>query len=260
MSILEQLFNIPELQFTDDEHNMSDLQFEKFVEVLNVFIVSFPTKEMKLKTSLVSKNVDMILKHLVDIGEMLRGIHAKALADECWRRLNSFDRNKPERIEAYVSFLCSSVNALSIDIQMALTPKESRPTSAEAITNQPSEHRVNKSVLAVDDDVYCLHLFKAALKEVPCKIIAVNSGKEALTMLNKIRPHLFVLDIDMPGMTGIDLARTLRAQGQYSPIIFLTGNATKEYVQECLSVGASDFIVKPINPENVANRVRRYLG
>ena len=78
-------------------------------------------------------------------------------------------------------------------------------------------------------------------------------------MLNKIKPQLFVLDIDMPEMNGIELAKRLRKQGQNAPIIFLTGNATMEYVKECLQVECSDFIVKPINPQNVASRIKKYL-
>ncbi|MCL2063498.1 MAG: response regulator [Candidatus Cloacimonetes bacterium] len=258
MSIREQIFNIPDLVFSEEMQDMTDEQWDEYVDVLQVFIITFPTKEMKLKSSLNTKNMDVTLKLLVEIQEMLRDINAFELADECSKRLYGFDKSKPERIESYVAFLLSSVTALSLDIQMALTQKESQKIPV-SIPETTQDKRLSKSILAVDDDVYCIHLFKAALKDVPCKIIAANSGKEALNMLNKIKPHLFVLDIDMPGMNGIELAKILRKQGQYAPIIFLTGNATMEYVQECLQVGVADFIVKPINPQNVASRIQKYL-
>ena len=258
MSVNERIYNIPDLVFTEEFENMTDAYWDEYIEVLHFFVVTFPTKEMKLKTSMSSKNIEMILKFLADIGEMLRNIHADELAEECWRHLNSFDKNKPERIEAYVAFLLSNITALSLDIQLALKPNDNQ-NMPSALAEVSAEKRLSKNILAVDDDVYCIHLFKASLKDLPCKVIAANSGKEALNMLNKVKPQLFVLDIDMPGMDGIELAQTLRKQGQYAPIIFLTGNATKEYVQECLKVGAADFIVKPINPQNVASRIKKYL-
>jgi len=258
MTTRERIYSIPDLIVTERLQNMTDEELNEYIEVLNVFVVTFPAKEMKINSAMNSKNIDTVIKHLVDIGEMLRSIHADDLADECWKRLNSFDKNRPEKIEAYVSFLLSSITSLSLDIQMALSKREKIDTIAQSYEST-KEQRIIKSILAVDDDVYSLYLFKAALKDAPCKIIAVNSGKEALNMLNKVKPNLFVLDIDMPGIDGIELARALRKQGQYAPIIFLTGNATKEYVQECLQVGAVDFIVKPINPQNVLNRIQKFL-
>ena len=258
MSIKDQILNIPELTFTDEWRTCTDAQFEKFIDVLKNFLNIFPSKEMNLKTAMATKNIDNLLKSLVETEEILRTIQAIDLCDECKRRLNSFDRNNPEKTFAYIYFLCASMESLGNDIQKALIPQvEVAPhDSTDVIHVEP---RITKNVLAVDDDVYCLHLFKAAVRDLPCKIIACNSGKEALAILNKVRIHVIVLDIDMPFMNGIELAHTLRNQGFTTPIIFLTGNATKDNLKECLACGAADFIVKPINPEQVASRIRRLL-
>jgi FixJ family two-component response regulator len=74
------------------------------------------------------------------------------------------------------------------------------------------------------------------------------------------KPNLFVLDIDMPEMDGIDFALELRKLGYTTPIIFVTGNAAKSYVVKAMAAGAADFIVKPINPQNVVDRINKMFA
>jgi CheY-like chemotaxis protein len=81
----------------------------------------------------------------------------------------------------------------------------------------------------------------------------------ALKFLQNHRPDLFILDIDMPGMDGYELARKIREANQNAPILFLTGNAKKEYVFEAIRVGASDFILKPIDREIVLKRIGKFI-
>ena len=258
MQIKEQILAIPDLIITEEKNLLTDNEWNEYIEQLKVFVVSYPSKEMMIRQMMNNKNIDSVLKNLASIGEMLKDIHADEMADEIWRRLTRFDKSKPDRIESYVSFLLSNVSTLSIDIQMALSTREPNAAFTQDF-DMPRESRIQKNIMAVDDDPYCLYTFKAAVSELPCKVIAVNSGKEALNMLSKIKPHLFVLDIEMPSMSGIELAKTLRKQGQAAPIIFLTRVATMETVQECLQLGASDFIVKPVNAQNVAMRISKFL-
>ena len=74
---------------------MTDEQWDDYVKVLHVFIVTFPTKEMKLKSSMSSHDVDKTIKLLLEIEAMLRSIYANNLADECLNHLSSFDKTKP---------------------------------------------------------------------------------------------------------------------------------------------------------------------
>ena len=258
MNIRERLRSIPDLIIVKRLQMMSQSQLELYVTSLHSFVDKFPAFEIEVKTALESRDFKSIINHLTSLRDTLINIHADELANECWKRLNSFDEERPDKIEAYVSFLLSTLTALSIDIQVAFYKDEENKNDSE-VTGEHKKDNAIKSILAVDDDAYSLDTFKAALKEVPCKIIGATSGLSALSVLNKLKPDLFVLDIEMPGMDGIELAGQIRTQGHDAPIIFITGKSTKEYVQKCMEAGASDFIVKPINPQDAVNRIKKFL-
>ena len=259
MNIKERLFAIPDLILSKQLPMMSNAQLENYTALLHSFTEDFPAHEEKIQAAMDTGDVKSLIGHLTSLREILINIHADGLADECRKRLSNFDKDKPERIESYVSFFLSNLATLSIDIQMAFFNEEDKENLPEPGSGFIKEANAIKTILAVDDDAYCLDTFKAALKDIPCKIIGVTSGLGALDVLKTIKPDLFVLDIEMPSMDGIDLARRIRTLEQYAPIIFITGKATKLYVRKCMQVGASDFIVKPINPQNAVNRIQKFL-
>ena len=259
MNMRERLLSIPDLVLSKRLQMMTNVQLDAYVALLHSFVDSFPALEAEVKTAMETRDVKSITKHLTSIREKLIGIYADELADECWKRLNSFDEDRPDKTEAYVSFLLSTLTALSIDIQVAFYKDEENENESVSTGESAKESNAIKNILAVDDDAYSLDTFKAALKDVDCKIIGATSGLSALGVLNKLKPDLFVLDIEMPGMDGIELAAEIRKQGHNAPIIFITGKSTKEYVQKCMEAGASDFIVKPINPQDAVNRIKKFL-
>jgi len=259
MNMRERLRSIPDLILAKRLQMMSNSQLEIYVKLLHSFVDSFPALEAEVKTAMEARDIKSIITQLTSIREKLIEIYADELAEECWKRLNSFDEERPDKIEAYVSFLLSTLTALSIDIQVAFYKDEEGENLSAEKSEEEKEGNTIKNILAVDDDAYSLDTFKAALKDVPCKIIGATSGLSALGVLNKLTPDLFVLDIEMPGMDGIELAAEIRSQGHNGPIIFITGKSTKEYVQKCMQAGASDFIVKPINPQDAANRIQKFL-
>ena len=259
MNRRERLHVIPDLILADKELLLTGFQLDKYCERLHSFVENFPVEEAEMKAAMETGNIKSVIKRLTGIREVLIDIYADKLADECWKHLNSFDEKRPEKIKAYVSFFLSTLAALSIDIQMALFKEEKNDTLPKPSNKPVDEKNTIKTILAVDDDTYSLDTFKAALENVSCKIIGVTSALSALHMLKKLKPDLFVLDIEMPEMNGIELAKELRELGQNAPIIFITGNARKEYVLKGMLVGASDFIIKPINPQNVVSRIKKFL-
>jgi CheY-like chemotaxis protein len=119
---------------------------------------------------------------------------------------------------------------------------------------------LSKTVLAVDDMPEILSFVNSALKS-HYKVIAVPSGKAALKVLEKQKPDLFILDIDMPEMDGFELAGKIRHMIDYTktPLIFLTGNSTRGHITKAISVGCNDFIVKPSNHDNLLTKVGKFL-
>jgi DNA-binding response OmpR family regulator len=144
---------------------------------------------------------------------------------------------------------------LSVDIQVAVITDEDRHRSDAA----PVSTNAVKIILAVDDDPFCLHTLKTVLTDASRNVICATGGDTAINILANHKPDLFVLDIDMPGMNGIELAEKLRGLGYKTPIVFITGNADKSYVLKAINAGGADFIVKPINVQNVVGRVKKFI-
>ena len=116
-----------------------------------------------------------------------------------------------------------------------------------------------KKILAVDDADIVLHVLNAFLRGSPYKLTSAASGETALNFLQKYRPDLFILDIEMPDMDGYELAQKIRANGHTAPIIFLTGNSTEESIIKALQVGAADFIAKPISKAKLLERIAKFF-
>ncbi|MDR2571626.1 MAG: response regulator [Oscillospiraceae bacterium] len=115
------------------------------------------------------------------------------------------------------------------------------------------------SILAVDDTAFFLSYLKSILSNSGYNLTCVNSGDAALNYIKTHTPDLFILDIDMPGMDGYELAIKIRANKHTAPIVFLTANATRENVFKAIKVGAADFITKPMNREDAITRISKHI-
>ena len=257
MNIRERLYEIPDLILKNRLILMTDEQIiNDYGMRLFSFVDKFPTLEAALKNAVKERNIQAVIEKLADIRETLINIYADNLAKDCWIRSNKFEAARFDKVEAYVSFFLLTLTGLSIDIQLAFYTEQN--DSSCVMTDRPEKETSDiKTILAVDDDPYCLDIFKAVLKDFPYKVIGTLSGLSALNILNRLNPDLLVLDIEMPEMNGIKLAKEIRASGNNAPIIFITGNAQKGIVLDCLQAGASDFIVKPINPKTVIARIQK---
>lgn len=116
------------------------------------------------------------------------------------------------------------------------------------------------TVLVVDDTPDNLSLLSNLLKE-RCRIKVANNGLKALELAAAAPPDLVLLDIMMPEMDGYEVCRRLKANGTTRdvPVIFLTAKSEIEDEELGFSVGAADFIQKPISPPIVVARVKAHL-
>lgn len=122
-----------------------------------------------------------------------------------------------------------------------------------------SENR-SKVIIGVDDNPSGLKLFEMTLATAGYMFFGASSGKECIDLAYRMRPKLILLDIQMPGMDGFETCRKLRAQVHLSnvPIVFVTALNTKEEVKQALAAGGNDFLVKPIFPEKLLERVAHW--
>lgn len=117
------------------------------------------------------------------------------------------------------------------------------------------------SILVVDDQPINVQLLKRKLEREGISVAAAYNGLEALELTKKLMPDLILLDVMMPDMDGIEVCQRLQADEATRgiPVIFITARTTKESKLEGLSVGAVDYITKPIDLDETLARVQTQL-
>lgn len=116
-----------------------------------------------------------------------------------------------------------------------------------------------QQILAVDDNENMRVLLQVVLEQAGYEVLLASSGEEALTVLRRRgMPHLALLDINMPEMSGFELARSIRETSDL-PVIFLTAVDHERKVVEGLEQYADDYIVKPFHVNELIARVQRVL-
>jgi two-component system alkaline phosphatase synthesis response regulator PhoP len=115
-----------------------------------------------------------------------------------------------------------------------------------------------KKVLVVDDDAKTVELVKLYLNRDGYRVLTAYDGIEALRLAREGHPDLIVLDLMLPGIDGLEVCRTLRAESDV-PIIMLTAMTTDDDRLTGLNLGADDYVTKPFSPRELAARVRAVL-
>ena len=113
-------------------------------------------------------------------------------------------------------------------------------------------------VLAVDDESSILRIIAMQLVSEGFEVQTASTGEEAIEALTTIDPDIVVLDVVMPGMTGLEVLAWIRKVSTV-PVILLTGQAADRQKISGLNRGADDYLTKPFNPEELAARVRAVL-
>lgn len=113
-------------------------------------------------------------------------------------------------------------------------------------------------VLIADDSIVSRHLLEATLRKWGYEVMVACDGPEALQILeSKDAPALIILDWMMPGMTGLEVCRRIRARGEpYTYILLLTSKSQKEDLIEGMDAGADDYIAKPFDQNELQVRLR----
>lgn len=119
----------------------------------------------------------------------------------------------------------------------------------------------NPSILVVDDERDLVELMTVNLEAAGYRVLPAHSGDEALAKASEHLPNLIILDLMMPGLSGIEVARRLRANPRTTgvPIIMLTARAAEADQIVGLSVGADDYITKPFSPRELLSRINAVL-
>ena len=116
-------------------------------------------------------------------------------------------------------------------------------------------------ILVVDDDPNSREIVQTFLESRGYDVVTAPNGESALAAVQRETPELILLDVMMPGMDGWEVARTLKDHADYAGIrvVMMTARSDFSDKQKGLQAGADDYLVKPIQLEDLANTVRRNL-
>ena len=117
-------------------------------------------------------------------------------------------------------------------------------------------------LLLVDDYPDALELLALLLEQSGYSVDTARTGADAIAQAEKHTPQLAILDVQLPDMTGLDVARELRRRAETSamPMIALTGRSSPQDTEEALQAGINAVFVKPCEPAELLATIKRMLG
>jgi DNA-binding NarL/FixJ family response regulator len=163
---------------------------------------------------------------------------------------------KPFEEARIIDELTQIEKARMIAARAATTPAETpapspgKPAAAPAEpADQDTGADVPRSAVIVDDSGSIRLLLKGVLQEIGIKVIGLASNaEEGIEVVRKSRPALVCLDVNMPGMSGLDALPHIQAACPQTKIVMVTGNASRPVVQAAIAGGAIGYFLKPIRP------------
>jgi chemotaxis protein histidine kinase CheA/ActR/RegA family two-component response regulator len=222
--------------------------------------VALVVDEIKGKLDVVMKNLGPHLRHVHGVaGGTVMGNGRVVLILELSELLSTRSKLKGNAVGATATTsLRRDPMVISAFQAVAKSPVVVQPNQQSATVSQPpptgqTEH--GKYVLVVDDSPSVRRVVSNMLKQHGWEVQMARDGLEALDMISHETPAAVLLDIEMPRMDGYELIATLRAQEQYRmlPLVVLTSRAAAKHQQRAAQLGASSYVVKPYQDEELIN-------
>lgn len=118
-----------------------------------------------------------------------------------------------------------------------------------------------KRIMTIDDSPSLRQMVALTLEGAGYEVVEASDGQDAIAKLGGREFHLFLTDLNMPGMDGIELTRKLRAIADYKfvPIVLLTTESQQEKKIQGKAAGATGWIVKPFKPEDLLATVKKVM-
>jgi two-component system cell cycle response regulator len=118
-----------------------------------------------------------------------------------------------------------------------------------------------ETILVVDDSAVNLKLAAAVLRSDGYRVLLATSAEQAVMMLRTTLPELVLVDVQLPGMSGLDLTRRIREESRTRQllVVVLTASTERECEQQAYDAGCDGFISKPIDTRTLGARLRNFL-
>lgn len=116
-------------------------------------------------------------------------------------------------------------------------------------------------ILAIDDQQLILLSVEKRLLEIGYEVATANSGEKGIALFDSLNPDLVLVDINMPGMSGLDVVKHIRATKESkTPILVMSGNTEEGVIMDGFELGIEDYMKKPVSLEEMAARIKRLIG
>ena len=119
-------------------------------------------------------------------------------------------------------------------------------------------------ILVVDDSIFMKRIISEAAQAIGYETIGADSGQEALAILETEFSEIvaITMDINMPGMTGIDCLKALKGDPRYAdiPVLMVTAEAERRRILDAVRQGASHYVIKPFSREDITDKLREILA
>ena len=116
---------------------------------------------------------------------------------------------------------------------------------------------MTKKLLLADDEEGIRRVLGISLEDSGYDVVTAENGEEALALFRRLRPHIVMTDIKMPGMDGIELLQKIKQEDPDTEVIMITGHGDMELAIKSLKYEATDFVTKPINDDVMQIALKR---
>jgi DNA-binding NtrC family response regulator len=116
-----------------------------------------------------------------------------------------------------------------------------------------------ETILVVDDDPYIQRVLEDRLNSLGYRVMLAPNGEEALEILDRQDPQMALLDVELPGMKGLDVLKEIRKRGRDLPVVMITAYGSIDLAVQAMKEGAYDFIPKPFKPGHIALVVHKAM-
>ena len=117
-----------------------------------------------------------------------------------------------------------------------------------------------KKILIVDDEVEICGILRRFFQQQGFEVVTSTDGDNAITLATQVRPHVILLDMKMPGISGVEVVRILRENRHPAKIIILSAVKDEGVIKETLRQGADGYLTKPFRLEQVSQLLNSLLG
>jgi DNA-binding response OmpR family regulator len=120
----------------------------------------------------------------------------------------------------------------------------------------------SEKILVADDSMTILAMVSSRLVRAGYDVVTATRGDDALRLVEENRPRLVLLDVEMPGLDGVEVARRIRADESLAgtSIVLLTSLSEESHVATGMEAGADAYLTKPFSPQDLQTQVEKLIG